>query len=347
MRDARADPPPPEPAYARTASWLGFLPLRIVRVLLRNLEPERAARVGAVLGRTIGRLGGARAQVARINLQIAFPDWTDAMRRRVLLESYANMGRGIAELAVLQGPHREALLAGVELEGLEHLAAAEAASSTGGVVVLTAHFGSWDLCAAALANRGLPVSVVHRGFENPRLEQMMMGLREGTGETLEHLRLGSSTLVGVLRALRAGRKVAMLADQNARLEEGVFAPFFSRPACTRVGPALIAMRREIPVLPAFVFRRGTTARHVLRIGPHLRLEPPGADPEAALRRNVTRMNRVIERVIRDAPEQWLWVQRRWKTRPEVGGACVEPGRVYPPRRGLGHRLRKRSRARIG
>jgi KDO2-lipid IV(A) lauroyltransferase len=310
-----------------------------LRGALRRLPPERALRVGARLGRWAARLGGDRAAVARINLRIAFPDLSEAERERLLEQSYEHMGMGVAELALLQGPQRDALLADVEILGLEHLAAAEAASETGGVLVLSAHLGSWDLCAAAIARRGYRLSVVHRGFENPALERMLYEVRQRPGEPgdLEQLRIGGSG-IPALRALRSGRKLVVLLDQDARREEGIFVPFFSESACTRVGPARIAMRGGYPVIPAFAHRIGATGRHRIRFEPPLLIEAGKEADPGALARNVARMNAAIERAVRASPEQWLWLHRRWRTRPAASGA-ESSAPIYPSRRGLIRRIR--------
>jgi KDO2-lipid IV(A) lauroyltransferase len=156
---------------------------------------------------------------------------------------------------------------------------------------------------------------------------------------VHEVKMGKSAGAGVLRALREGRKVALLLDQNARRDEGVFVPFFSLPACTRVAPAVIAMKRSLPVLPVFIHRQPDGCHHVVRIQPPLEIEPPGVDPEAALDRNVARMTRVIEATIREAPEQWLWPHRRWRTRPlPADGAAAAPS-LYPSRHGPLRRLR--------
>jgi KDO2-lipid IV(A) lauroyltransferase len=332
----------PDSAHARRRGLeetLRLLPLLALREALRHLSPERALRVGASLGRSAAELGGHRSAVARVNLRIAFPEWSEAEREQVRRRSYEHLGMGIAELALLQGRSRDAVLDRVEVEGLEHLEAAEAASPTRGVLVITAHFGSWDLCAAAIARRGYALSVVHRGFENPALERMLHEVRQRPGEQsdLEQLRIGRSG-ISVLRALRAGRKVVVLLDQNARREEGIFVPFFSRPACTRVGPALIAMRGGYPVLPVFAYRIGAGAGHRVRVEAPLVMAPTD------LAANVARMTEAVERAIRESPEQWLWLHRRWRTRPAESGD-EEP--IYASRRGLLRRIRHFSRRIVG
>jgi KDO2-lipid IV(A) lauroyltransferase len=328
---------------------LAFLPVRAIRAALANRAPEQALAIGAAIGRRIALLGGGPTDLSRINLGIAFPEASVAYRERVLFDAYANLGRGVAELALLQGPHRTRLLEGVVLEGEEHVVAAEAASPTGGALIITGHFGTWDLYAAALAQRGHALTVVHRGFGNRRLTEMMSAVRRDGGGDLEEIRMGPGAAAGLLSALRRGRKCILLLDQNARADEGVFVPFFSRLACTRSAPALVAMRRHAPVLPAFGHRIGAGPAHVVRIGPAIPIEPGTGDPRdpveiAAQRENVARMTAAIEQAIRRAPEHWLWSHRRWRTRPEEPASEQPP--VYPERNGLARSARHWLRDRL-
>jgi KDO2-lipid IV(A) lauroyltransferase len=303
-----------------------------VRELFRHLPPDRSVAVGARIGRLYARLRGPRTADAAINIALAFPESSDREREDLLLATFANLGRCIADVFLLQGRHRERLLAGLRVEGVEHYEEARQRSESGGMIVLTAHFGSWELAGAAMAQRGYPVSVVHHGVSNPYLDAMVGGWRRAA--TVGEIRLGRASL-GVFRALSKGRAVALLLDQNAHRDEGVFAPFFGQSALTRSAPASIAMNRGVPVLPVFVFREGASARHVVRFEAALDLEPaPGGDgddgdAERALLRNVARMNGAIESAVRAAPDHWLWPHRRFKTRPE-GESPVYPRR--PSRR---------------
>jgi KDO2-lipid IV(A) lauroyltransferase len=320
----------------RSGDGLAFLPVRALRAALRDRDPAEAIDAGARWGRRVAALGGSVTDVARINMGIAFPEWDVEARERLLFDAYASVGRGVAELALLQGRHRGALLDAVRLEGVHHLAAAVSASPTGGVLVVTAHYGTWDLYAAAIAQRGYALSVVQRGFSSPRLEAMMTRIRIDGGGDLEEIRMGPRAGADLLAALRRGRIGIALLDQNARAGEGVFVPFFSRLACTRFAPAVIAMRRRVPVLPVFGHREGTGSGHVVRIGAPIEIAPgPGhrRDPDQArlVAENVARMTRPIEDAIRSGPEHWLWSQRRWRTRPP--GPPAEHAALYPDRRG--------------
>lgn len=304
----------------------------LVRAIFRGLSPERAVAIGAGVGRLIARVRGPRTGVAYRNLEIAFPGWSREQRRRAVTSSFANVGRSVAEIALLSGRHRETLLDRIRFDGIEHLRAAQGATSHHGVILLTAHLGNWEMGAVAMARAGIPLTVVHHGFDNPLLGSLVTDWRRSGG--MQTLELGSAGL-GAVRALRRGRVVAMLFDQNANRDEGRFVPFFGVDACTRAGPALLAMRLGVPVVPAFLFRDGFGTRHIAKLSPALEIEPPGADPEAALYRNLCRMNLAIERAVREAPDQWLWLHKRWKTRPPA-----DPRALYPRRRGVRKVLRR-------
>jgi KDO2-lipid IV(A) lauroyltransferase len=265
-----------------------------------------------------------------VNLRIAFPDWSESQRNRVLVDCCANLARNFVELALLGRADAEEFRKLVRIEGLGHLEAARKESGTGGVIVLTAHYGSWEFLAAAMVAHGLPVTLVYRSRENPLTEELLAGLRRSGGSEL--FARGSAARAA-LRALRDGKILAMTYDQNCGREEGVFVPFFGRLACTRSAPPRIAMRTGAPVIPIFVERVDESAYHRVRVLPPLEMLPEGEDREAAIRENARRMTAVIEGEIRRRPDQWIWVHRRWRTQPRG-----EP-RPYPSRRSRTRRHR--------
>lgn len=308
------------------------------RRAVRALPLERAVRLGGALGRAYAALHGPRTGTARTNLALAYPDLDTAARERLLRDVYANLGRVVAETAHLSGLAPETLRTLARIDGLENLQAAREATPGGGAIVLTGHFGSFELFAAIMSAHGVPLSIVHRTANNPHLDRLVTEWRRGAG--IEVIRRGSAARA-VLRALRRGRVVVLPLDQNANESDGVFVPFFGRPACTRDGPARLAMRTRAAVVPAFMYREGDGARHRIRIGKPLPLEPERADradQDGAVRRNVVCMTEAIEEAIRLAPAQWIWNHRRWKTTP--------PGlaRLYPRK---GDRVLRRLRKRLG
>jgi len=241
-------------------------------------------------------------------------------RRLWASEVFIHLGRGLAELIVLRGKRRAELLGRVEVEGLEHLATAEEKSSTGGLLIVMAHYGNWELACAKVVELGIPTSIVYRESENPLLDRMSVGVRlPGPGfvsenSDLEQIPMGRAG-IRFVRALKAGRKVVVLLDQDADREEGVFVTFFGRPASTRSGPLALALRLGIPVLPTFIRRSPDGRSHRLEIQPALQLEPGASGDQEVLRRNTQRVTAVIEKEIRRSPGQWIWTHRRWRTQP--------------------------------
>lgn len=276
---------------------------------IRLVPRRRAVALGAALGRAWVDLRLPRTRAGLENLRIAFPGWSEARRRRILRRSFANLGRSLAEVPHLRSLTPDTLGEIVQVEGRHHF---ERARAQGGVIALTAHFGNWELFAAAMGLSGIPLTIVHRE-RDPVLESMMRDWRE-RGETIVLPR--GSAARATLKALRRQRVVAMPLDQDTPLAEGVFVPFFGRLACTRDAPARIAMRTGVPVVPAFIRRLGESDRHVVRFEPALELVSHESDPEGAVRENVTRMTRAIEDAIREAPDQWTWNHRRWRSQPD-------------------------------
>ena len=285
------------------------------RFALRALGalPDRSAlRLGAALGRVWAQLALPRTRAARVNLRIAFPEWSEAERERVLVASFENLGRGLVELAWLGRRDPRALAARVRVEGAHHVAAARARSAGGGLIVLTAHFGSWEFFAAAMAAHGFPLTIVHRARDDAGLDDVLRERRTEAGAV--YLARGSAAF-GALRALRRGDLLALPFDQNAHRGRGVFVPFFGRLAATPATPVRLAMRTGAPVVPAFLARDvADPLRHVARFLPPLELAP--GDGEEIVLENARRMTRVIEDAVRRAPEQWAWAHRRWRTQPE-------------------------------
>jgi KDO2-lipid IV(A) lauroyltransferase len=257
------------------------------------------------------------------------PEEDPGRREEWAREVFIHLGRGLAELILLRGRRRGELLERVEVEGLEHVEAAERESATGGVVMVTAHYGNWELACARVAAMGIPISVVYRELRQPVLDRMLLGIRaagqrsSGQPAALEQIPMGRAG-IRFVRALEAGRKVLVLLDQDARREEGVFVSFFGRPASTRSGPLALAASRDVPVLPAFVRRSPDGRKHRLKIHAALQLEPGASDDEDRLRRNVQRVTAVIEKEIRESPGQWIWTHRRWRTRPSVAHDDLGP-----------------------
>ena len=299
--------------------------LRGVLSLLTTLAGWTSAGRVRAWGRGFGilwsRLGGPRSARVSDQLGRAFPEWEAGELRRQARAVFAHLGESLAELILLRTRHRDAMLAQVEVAGLPHLEAARLASPSGGVILLTGHCGNWELAGLALARCGLPVTAVRREQSGAALEAAIDSFRRGPGpgEPADYtfIRRGRAGLPFV-RALSEGRVVLVLLDQNVRPSEGPEVRFFGQPARVRSGPIRIAMRRDIPVVPAFTHRQSPGGPHRIEIGAPLSLRAGEDEPEneAAEEQNLQEATRVIEEAIRRTPAQWIWPHRRWRARSD-------------------------------
>jgi KDO2-lipid IV(A) lauroyltransferase len=212
-----------------------------------------------------------------------------------------------AELAALLARPLPATLATLSLEGREHLDRVMA--THGRALVLTAHLGNWELLAAAHRLTPYPLAIVVRPLDAGWLNTLAEEARRKTGVELI---AKQGALRPVLDALRRGRMVGILLDQNTARRESVFVPFFGRPASTSRALALLALRTGAPILP--IFARRADGRHRVVIAPPIMPQSRGAS-EAAVAELTARCTAAIEAAIRAAPEQWLWSHDRWRTRP--------------------------------
>ena len=287
---------------------LGWLALAVVTPLALALA-WLPARVGLWVGARLGDLAWAalprRRAVALENLTRAFPERPAPELARVGRDSFRHLGMNFVESCVFYFRPPSRLLSRVSIEGLSHFESADALGR--GMLLLTAHYGNWELLAASHALARFPLSVVMRPLDSTAFETILERFRLRSGVELITKR---RALTDIVDALRRRRMVGILLDQNASRREGVFVPFFGVPASTSKGMALIALRTGAPVLPVFI-RRRPDGRHVVHAGAPVPV-PSDGDVVAFTRA----FNEAIEAAIRRAPEQWFWLHRRWKTRPE-------------------------------
>jgi KDO2-lipid IV(A) lauroyltransferase len=279
--------------------------VRALLAVLRRLGPVTASNLGGFLARSIGPLLPV-TRTGDANLRLAMPELDAAARRRVLRAVWDNLGRTAAELPHIAGLERTESGPGWEIEGA---GIAEAIGAQGGPVILvSAHIGNWELLPKAAATLGIRLSSFYRAAANPAVDAIIMRLRNsGVGEGVPNFAKGSKGARAALAHLGRGGYLGMLVDQ--KMNDGIAAPFFGRPAMTAPAAAAFALRFGCPLIPA----------HVERIGPaRLRLvvEPPMAlpdtgDRQADLLRLTTEINVILERWIRARPGEWLWLHRRW------------------------------------
>jgi len=284
---------------------LAWLLIRGISILPRPVA--RAAGIG--LGQLVYLLHGKLRRVGMRNLQLAFPQKSAHERRRILRGEFTSLGRQLAEVCLFPSYTRENVTKIVVYDGFENFERAEARGK--GVIYLTAHLGGWELSAFSHSIQGHPLHVVMRSMDNPFLDRFITHLRTMHGNRAVDK---DNFVRGLLSAMKAGETVGILMDTNMTPPQGVFVDFFGIPACTASGLARIALRTDAAVVPGFTIWDRELRKYRLRFDPALDLIRTG-DEEADIAANTALFTKVIEEYVRRYPDQWLWVHRRWKTRP--------------------------------
>ncbi len=249
--------------------------------------------------------------VALFNLNIAFPDKSEAERRRILRASCRNLGRLAAEYCYFDRCSAAEILSHVDSDNPAWKALMER-STHEAVLVVTAHFGNWELLIEAQGLLGYPVHLIQKPMRNPLVDAVVNGRRQKTGtRTLPK----KAAARDALRALKRGPGfVAIPGDQNQTLSFGVFVDFFGKPACTTPGAARFAMMTGAPVYAVVLARVGESDQHRFEVLPPIEIVSTG-DRDRDVITNTQHCSDAIETFIRRYPEQWIWFHKRWKTRP--------------------------------
>jgi len=287
--------------------------LKVMGALPRPLARRAGAGLGAVAWLLVSRL----RRTGLRNLELAYPGLPPGERTDILRRLYRHLGWQLAEFCRMPRYTRENTRGLIEYEGLENYLAARGRGR--GVLIVTGHLGAWELSSFWHSLMGYPMSMVIRRLDNPRVDALVNRIRCLHGNRVLHK---DDFARGLLSAMRHGDTVGILMDTNMTPPQGVFVPFFGIPACTAAGLARVALRTGAAVLPGFLVREGEAEtgwgrsgpKYRLRFGPEIPLVQSG-DDERDILENTARFTVAIEESIRRYPDQWLWVHRRWKTRP--------------------------------
>lgn len=253
----------------------------------------------------------------------------EAEARRLVRLSFINLARNVLEILYMPHLNRRNFRDFIEIDHLERMQ--EAIAEGHGVVVLTGHIGTWEWLSAAFTMNDLPVTAIAKPQPNMQFTYALDDLRKTI--EVQIFSRGTSELMAAARALKAGKILGFLADQDGG-PGGALVDFLGRPAATPMGPAVFARKFGAPVLPAFILRQ-PGGKHKVVIGEIMRYEDTG-DPDKDLYDFTVRMTRIVEDIIRENPTQWLWFQKRWNTKPEemksgkhhvTAGKAVEEARA--------------------
>jgi KDO2-lipid IV(A) lauroyltransferase len=293
-----------EPALLNAGLWL-------FKATLGRLPWSAAQRVGRWIGALGWHLSRRDRRRTLDHIALAYPEMPEADRRRLGRDCFRHHGTTLGECLHLF--RRDCAFVGsvLDVQGWEEVEKVRAAGRP--LLILTGHCGNWELLAAAINCRGVGMAVVARPLDEPAQQRLLAGLRRRFGTpTIE--RGGEGASRQLLVTLRKGGALGLLIDQDTKVD-GVWVPFFGRPAFTPVGAAKIALRQKTAVIPVFI-ERLDDGRHLVTFHPVLDL-PDDATAATAL------MTAKIEEQVRRRPEQWVWMHRRWRRQPVAATVPVE------------------------
>jgi KDO2-lipid IV(A) lauroyltransferase len=289
--------------YALASGLIGAL--RFLPLPLADTTARAAARAMDI---AIPKL----RRVALRNLSFAMPQLDSREHARIVDGVFQSLSRLLVALARFPSIDRSNVAQWIGYEGFEHYQ--DAKREGRGVLIATAHLGNWELSAFAHALMTEPMHVMVRPLDNPFIDALVERRRTLSGNDLIDKRDAARA---VMKALRSNSAVGVLIDQNTSSEEGLFIDFFGKLACANSGFVKLAHRSRAPVIPGFALWDKHTHRYILRFYP--RVEMTGD-----IQRDTQRLHSKLEEIIREHPDQWMWIHRRWKTRPAGEAPIYEP-----------------------
>lgn len=291
---------------ARRSALRNRVEALIARTVVASLEksPRRVADwLGGFYARLLDRAIPRLRRSAEQNLTFAYPEYNASWRAQTIDGIFASIGRVVVAFARFPQITAENVRDWIGYEGFEHFERAKARGK--GVLFATAHLGNWELSAFAHAYLAEPMSVVVRPLDNPLIDELVERRRALSGNTLLSKRDFARS---ILQALKKNEAVGILVDQNSSADFGAFVPF-GKLACSGLTFVKLAARSGAAVIPGFAVWDAGKRRYVLRFYPEVAITGEAASDTAAIQR-------AVEAAVREYPDQWLWIHRRWKTRPE-------------------------------
>lgn len=283
---------------------LEYLIVRGLIGAVRVMPDVLVRAMGHALGLAFYTLDRAHRRIAERNLATAFPARTLQERRAIARGAFTHFGRLLLELLKFSTLSLDAMMSRVEFDGEDRARLAYAQGK--GVLFFTGHFGYWELHAIAHGLRIEPIGVLARALDNQRLNRVLEGIRQRTGNTVIYRR---GTIRRIMRMLHAGHGIALLIDQHIQGRDAIYVDFFDRPAATTSALAALALRTGAPVVPVFALPLGAGRYRMIYEHP---VEPPRADSDQAIREFTQRCTDVLEMYVRRHPDLWLWMHRRWR-----------------------------------
>jgi KDO2-lipid IV(A) lauroyltransferase len=296
-------------AKRRIKHWLVFKFVTSLIILFNFLSRRNAIVLGKILGRGAFFLQSDARKTTLINLKFALGKVKNKKEiKKIALEVFENTGKNFADVARLTKLNSTEVDRIVQAQGVEHLDLA--CKKGNGVIALTGHISNFELLAAYLSLKGYKLSVIGREAYDPRLNQLLVKNRESVG--LENI---SSTedVRNMLKVLKGGRILGVLVDQDSTRVKSTFVNFFGKSARTPVGPAVLHLKLKSSIVPMFILRN-ENEKYRIMVKPELKFQPCG-DKNKDIFELTRKYTEILEEIIRKYPSQWLWMHKRWKSRP--------------------------------
>jgi KDO2-lipid IV(A) lauroyltransferase len=288
---------------------LEYAPVWLVLKVMGILPRAMARLLGISFGYLVYIVHRRLRRVGLRNLEMAMPQKTIRERKKIVRGVFQTLGRQLADFCQLPSYNRKNIDSLAVYAGFEAFDAARARGK--GVLFLTAHLGGWEIGSFMHSLHGNTMAIVVRPLDNPYLDRLVTHYRTIHGNRV----FGKDEFArGLLSAMKAGETVGVLMDQNMTPPQGVFVPLFGILASTASGIARVALKTDAAVIPAFTIWDTALGKYRVHFEPAVPLIRT-ADHEADVVANTAKFNLVLEEFVRKYPEQWLWVHKRWKTRP--------------------------------
>ena len=288
---------------------LEYATARSLLAMFGGLPLSVAIRVGSMMAGCAYYFAGRLRRTGQRNLEIAFPGLGASEHGRLLHGCFQNLGRLLGVFSHFSSARPEKLRRLIDCEGLEHIVSAQQRGR--GVILFTGHVGAWELTSFALSLFGHPLSFLVRRIDNPKIETLIDRARTRLGNrTIDK----TSAAREMLQIMQTGGTLGLLVDLNTLDREAIFVDFFGHPASTTFMLAKLALRTGADVLPIFAPWDKERGCFLLKVDEPLIIDRTG-DEEEDVRRLTQSFTSVVEDYVRRYPDQWLWIHRRWRTRP--------------------------------
>lgn len=297
--------------------WVLLLAIVNFTIWIYSVVPRAVAdHWGRTLGRIMYYLIGSKRRVARDALEKSYPDWDNKQIKRVIKGVFRTQGLFVSEILRLMGNAKPTPIDIIDCgPGVLH-EIDECKRLGKGLLVLTAHINNYELLLAWAAHR-YPLSVITKQIKQPELDNLLVKLRERNNIRMLPKR---GSFRDAVRELKSGRVLGFVLDQNMKKKHGIHVTFFDRPACTTPGLAMMSAHAGVPVLPVCIFREGD--RYTVKSYPLIK--PPADRKPETLQAATQEYSNVVESMIREQPEGWIWIHKRWRTPPVKGDRITLP-----------------------